>query len=148
MPNQTTNYGFIKPLDNETADIAVINQNMDAIDNRLKVVEDKADAAPGPDTISDDALGARTADPTQVPTGNGPGKLGQWLSWLPNRIRAITGKPNWWDTPVKSLEQMNSELIAHKADTMPHRFTDAGKTYKWGLKTASGVAVLIYEEVV
>ncbi len=121
MPNQTTNYGLIKPLDNETADIAVINQNMDTIDNKLKVIEDKAEAVPGAGTVSDDAIGTRTADPSQVPTGNGPAKIGQWINWLPNRIKAITGKPNWWDAPVKTLEQMNSELVSHKADEAQYR---------------------------
>jgi hypothetical protein len=42
MPNQTTNYGLIKPLDNETADIGVINQNMDTIDSQLNVIEGQA----------------------------------------------------------------------------------------------------------
>jgi hypothetical protein len=30
------NYGLIKPLDNETADIAVVNENMDMIDDHMK----------------------------------------------------------------------------------------------------------------
>ncbi|HBV95629.1 MAG: hypothetical protein JL50_10070 [Peptococcaceae bacterium BICA1-7] len=35
MPEYTTNYNLIKPLDNETADIADINQNMDIIDGQM-----------------------------------------------------------------------------------------------------------------
>lgn len=36
MPEYTANYSLIKPLDNETADIAVVNQNMDTIDGQMK----------------------------------------------------------------------------------------------------------------
>jgi hypothetical protein len=35
VSTQTTNYHLIKPADNETADIAVINSNMDTIDTAL-----------------------------------------------------------------------------------------------------------------
>lgn len=36
MAKSTTNFNLQKPLDNETADIAVINENMDKIDQALK----------------------------------------------------------------------------------------------------------------
>ena len=40
MATKTTNYEFIKPDYTEAANIAVINGNMDAIDSKLKEVED------------------------------------------------------------------------------------------------------------
>jgi hypothetical protein len=43
MSTNTTNYNLVKPGLNETADIEVINQNMDIIDSGLKNVSDKAD---------------------------------------------------------------------------------------------------------
>ncbi len=43
MSTNTTNYNLEKPGLNETADIEVINQNMDIIDTGLKNVSDKAD---------------------------------------------------------------------------------------------------------
>lgn len=43
MSTNTTNYNLVKPGLNETADIEVINQNMDVIDTGLKNVSDKAD---------------------------------------------------------------------------------------------------------
>lgn len=42
MADKTTNYNLIKPLENETADIAVINQNMDTIDDKMKSIETAA----------------------------------------------------------------------------------------------------------
>jgi len=84
--DKTASYGLNKPTYDESADIATLNENTDIIDTAL----------------------TPTADPTQVPTGNGPGKLGQWVSWLTNRIKAITGSTNWWDTPVTTIEALNS----------------------------------------
>ncbi len=40
------------------------------------------------------------------------------------------------------------DLTAHLAETMPHKFTDGTKTYRWGLKVTNGIPTMIYEEVV
>lgn len=40
MAGETTNYKLKKPADNENADIAVINENMDKIDAALKAVSE------------------------------------------------------------------------------------------------------------
>lgn len=94
MPDLTQNYQLEKATGNEYYDVELHGRNMDKIDAAL----------------------APTADPTQVPTINGPGKLVQWVSWLTNRIKAITGKTNWWDAPSKSLEDFNT----HSADAVSH----------------------------
>ncbi len=107
MSTTTTNYGLVKPANNETADIAVINSNIDKIDTAL----------------------TPTADPALVPTANVPGKLVQWVSWLTNRLKSITGKANWWDAPATTIEALNTamgtkaattDLTAHKADLATH----------------------------
>ena len=41
-----------------------------------------------------------------------------------------------------------SDLTAHLADTMPHRFVDGGVTYRWGLSVVGGIVAFNYEEVV
>lgn len=43
MANQTTNYNLVKPSYDENADIAVMNGNMDIIDEKMKEIENKAD---------------------------------------------------------------------------------------------------------
>ncbi|AVX31792.1 hypothetical protein CTH_2249 [Carboxydocella thermautotrophica] len=53
---------------------------------------------------------ARTIDPAQAPTGNS-GSLRQFLDWLANRVKAITGKANWYDNPDITL----ASLAAHKS---------------------------------
>jgi len=94
MPSNTTNYNLVKPAENEYYDISVQNENMDIIDTAL----------------------TPTADPAQVPTSNGPGKLVQWVSWLANRIKAITGKANWWEAPAKSIQEIWDAHTTHEAD--------------------------------
>jgi hypothetical protein len=54
-------------------------------------------------------LDSLTIDPTQVPTGN-TGKWKQFFSWFANRIKAITGKTNWYDAPAISLETVSHRL--------------------------------------
>jgi hypothetical protein len=149
----TPNYNFKKPEDNEYFDQQLhANANMDAIDTAL----------------------TPTADPALTPTGNGPGKLVQWVGWLANRIKAITGKANWYDTPDITLANLAvhksrhatggtdaltpadigaasaSDLTAHLADNMPHRTADTvtGKVYRWGLAIQNGEWGILYEEVV
>lgn len=39
-------------------------------------------------------------------------------------------------------------LNTHINDATPHRFTDGGKTYKWGLAVKNGVVNMVYEEMV
>lgn len=45
MATKTTYYEFVKPADNETADIGVINGDMDLIDTALHTVDETATAA-------------------------------------------------------------------------------------------------------
>lgn len=59
--------------------------------------------------LNDTSLGTRTADPTQAPTNNGPGTLTQWVSWISNRIKAILGSANWYDTPANTLTGLQSQ---------------------------------------
>lgn len=51
---QTTNYNLKKPADNENADIADINENMDILDTTIKEISEKANEKELPDTTNDD----------------------------------------------------------------------------------------------
>lgn len=55
--------------------------------------------------------GSRTLDPAQAPTGN-VGTLRQILDWFANRIKAITGKANWYDAPDTTLAAAKSHFDA------------------------------------
>lgn len=90
------------------------------------------------DKIDADAFA--TSDQTQVPTGL-PGKLAQWVNWITNRIKAITGNANWYDTPPTTLTAANT----HMANTSnPHSVTatQAGAIPTTVEGVANGVATL------
>ena len=89
MPKLTENYKFKKPLGTEPAMISVVNENFDIIDEALTPSVD--------DTI------APTAD-TQK------GKLLGVICWLANRIKAITGKSKWYETPSINLETVAKHI--------------------------------------
>lgn len=85
--NKTTNYNLSQFLGTDALQRTDYNADMLNIDNALKP----------------------TADPIQVPTGL-VGKLSDWVSWITNRIKAITGKTNWYDTPTITLETANTNI--------------------------------------
>lgn len=111
----TPYYGFKKPLGNDTVNVDDFNYNADIIDEALKELDDKTGSLP-PDSVNDTAIGTRTPDQTQAPASPGTGTLTQMLSWLANRIKAITGKPNWWDAPPTTLQAAKNHHDAY----MPH----------------------------
>lgn len=47
------------------------------------------------------------------------------------------------------MDTLEDTLDEHKADEMPHKYTDSttGKTYKWGMGSENGVPYFIREEV-
>ena len=88
----TKNYSLKKPEGTDVVDVNDININADIIDNAL----------------------TPTADSTQAPLSNGPAKISQWVSWITNRIKAITGKANWYDAPDTSLSDIVTTAAPNK----------------------------------
>lgn len=89
MPKETTNHKLKKPLYSDNADIAVINENFDTIDELL-TPNVYAQTAP-------DSSAAR-------------GKLSAVLSWLANRIKAITGQNSWQANPPVTLADCSNHI--------------------------------------
>ena len=86
MPKETSNYNLKKPLYSENADIGVLNDNLDMLDEILTP------------TVAD-----------REPDGN-KGKLSLVLGWFANRIKAITGKGSWRDAPAVTLEECGNHI--------------------------------------
>lgn len=107
----TANYNLKKPEGTDIVNIDDLNENADIIDQKLKELEDDVYNAP-PNSVNDLAIGTRAPDQTQVPTSPGSGTLSQILSWLANRIKAITGKTNWWDAPPTTLQAAKTHMDA------------------------------------
>jgi hypothetical protein len=100
MATNTANYNLKKPGGNDTVNIEDINSNMDILDAALFPAIDQSIA----------------------PASNGPAKINDWLNWLTNRVKAITGKANWYDTPSTTLEAANTHMNtanAHNATVEP-----------------------------
>ena len=82
MPKETANHKFKKPLYSDNADIAVINENFDAVDELL-TPSVYASTAPDSSAVK--------------------GKLSAVLGWLANRIKSITGQNSWQSNPPVTL---------------------------------------------
>lgn len=59
--------------------------------------------------VTDAKIGNRTVNPA-LPNPANTGPLTSLLSWIVGRIRAITGKSNWYDAPAITLEQASTRL--------------------------------------
>lgn len=68
-------------------------------------------------SVAEERIGTKTIDQTQNPSGNS-GLISQLFSWLANRIKAITGKENWYDTPASTIEALHNEKVNKSGDTM------------------------------
>ena len=89
MPRETTNHKLKKPLYSDNADVAVINENFDAIDELLTP-----------------SVYAQTAPDSSVSKG----KLSVVLGWLANRIKAITGQNSWQANPPVTLAECSNHI--------------------------------------
>jgi hypothetical protein len=130
--------GFQTPKTNwQTADV-VQPSDLNRIEGNINAIEQ----------------GARTLDQAQAPSGNA-GSLRQILSWLANRIRAITGMTNWYDAPPTTLTAAKSHidaaaphsghatttaLDAHVAGTNVHGATSAATANRIIIRDAAGRA--------
>lgn len=100
MPDTTITYGLLKPLGFESADIAVINQNFDSLDEIL-TPEIVVQAIPAP------APGAFK------------GALATVLGWVAKQLTNITGKVGWYTAPSVTLQQCWEHLTNQYPDLHP-----------------------------
>lgn len=91
MPKETTNHKLKKPLYSDNADIAVINENFDAIDELLTP-----------------SVYAQTVPDSSASKG----KLSAVLGWLANRIKAITGQNSWQANPPVTLTECSNHIAS------------------------------------
>lgn len=47
----------------------------------------------------------------------------------------------------KAVKTVQDGVVAHRAETMPHKFTDGATVYRWGFRSVDGQPQFIYEEV-
>jgi hypothetical protein len=89
MAQMTANYNLKKPLYTENADVADLNENFDALDAAL----------------------TPSVSQTSAPTSSSvSGKLAVVLGWLANRIKAVTGRANWYEAPGVTLADCQNHI--------------------------------------
>jgi hypothetical protein len=97
---KTTNLLLNKiELSDSPPDISVLNPNWDKIESEI----------------------FPTIDPSNAPTGN-QGFLRNLIGGLANRIKAITGKTNWYDSPATTIEELNTNRISKTIVTAANDF--------------------------
>lgn len=77
--------------------------------------------------VTDNMIGDRTISDVATPTGN-TGPLSTLLGWLANMIKSITGQSSWRTPPTKNLEQINTTVSAHLAESAIHKTSDVIRT--------------------
>ena len=85
-----------------------------------------ADASLGATVPSTNTTGTtlrETVSPDQSIAPSGSPPSGPWqtiVSWLANRIKAITGTTNWWDAPAATIAWIKSWIDGHGSTGDPH----------------------------
>jgi hypothetical protein len=88
--------GWQTPKTDWTTEDPVGNGDLNRIEGNIEAVE----------------LGNRTVDDAQAPSSD-TGYLRQFLDWIVNRLKAITGETNWYDAPadtIKAIVQTITDL--------------------------------------
>lgn len=114
MPSTTPNLGLVKPLDNETADIQVINENMDVIDQAFGNINfpvTSVNEKSGDVVLTAADVGAETPEGAQ------------------EKVNALAGVGN-----TKTVKQLDDALGNHLTDNVNH--------VRYGVATATNAKVI------
>jgi len=74
----------------------------------------------GANEITDIQIGNRTIDQGIAAAASNTGTLSQLFSFITKIIKGITGKANWFDAPVKTIEQLNTDITNHAGNSVAH----------------------------
>lgn len=78
----------------------------------------------------------------RVPNGN--------MDKIDTALKALSEALDGIDlvTLSQAISNVDQRVTTHLAESMPHQYTDGGKTYKWGLGAENSVPYLLIEEVI
>ena len=141
MATQTTNYGLKKPAYSDTADIGVINSNMDIIDAKMKEIDDKAGSGGGGTSVTiDSELSTTSENPVQnkviTQALNGKGTYSKPTGGIPktdlaNEVQASLGKA---DTALQEHQDISGKADKAEVTALYNSISDA-----WNSATAYAV---------
>lgn len=132
MATQTTNYGLKKPSYSDTADIGVINSNMDIIDAKMKEIDDKAGSGGGgTSVIVDSELSTTSENPVQnkviTPELNKKGTYSKPTGGIPktdlaNEVQTSLGKA---DTALQEHQDISGKADKTELTALYNSISDA-----------------------
>lgn len=70
------------------------------------------------------------------------------VSVLQDGTAIITNLETANKTLAGGINENKNNLATHLAESMPHQFTEGGKTYRWGFRIFEGKPQFIHEEVI
>ena len=86
----------------------------------------------GANEITDVQVGTRTINQGIAAEVSNTGTLTQLFSFLAKIIKGITGKANWYDAPVKTIADLNTDISNHVGNSSVHVTT--GDKTNWADK--------------
>ena len=132
MATQTTNYGLKKPSYSDTADIGVINANMDIIDVKMKEIDDKAGSGGGGTSVTiDSELSTTSENPVQnkvvTQALNGKGTYSKPTGGIPktdlaNEVQTSLGKAN---TALQEHQDISGKADKAEVTALYNSISDA-----------------------
>ena len=138
MATKTTNYNLTKPSYNESADISVINQNMDIIDEKMKEIDDKAGSGGGGTSVTvDSELSTTSKNPVQnkvvTQALNGKGTYSKPTGGIPktdlaSEVQTSLGKA---DTALQEHQDISGKADKTEVTAIFNSISDA-----WNSATA------------
>ena len=138
MATKTTNYNLTKPSYNESADISVINQNMDIIDEKMKEIDDKAGSGGGGTSVTvDSELSTTSENPVQnkvvTQALNGKGTYSKPTGGIPktdlaSEVQTSLGKA---DTALQEHQDISGKADKTEVTAIFNSISDA-----WNSATA------------
>ena len=138
MATKTTNYNLTKPSYNESADISVINQNMDIIDEKMKEIENASGGGGGGSSVTvDSELSTTSKNPVQnkvvTQALNGKGTYSKPTGGIPktdlaSEVQTSLGKA---DTALQEHQDISGKADKTEVTAIFNSISDA-----WNSATA------------
>ena len=137
MATKTTNYNLTKPSYNESADISVINQNMDIIDEKMKEIENAGGGGGGSSVTVDSELSTTSKNPVQnkvvTQALNGKGTYSKPTGGIPktdlaSEVQTSLGKA---DTALQEHQDISGKADKTEVTAIFNSISDA-----WNSATA------------
>lgn len=143
----TPKLGLKKPDLNDYVIVAELNENADILDTAVSELQDGTAVIPDLETTNKTLAGGINENKTNLATHLADDatltKKGhvQLNSDIDSADETKAATPN-------AIKKVSEKLDNRLDESMPLRFTENGKTYRWGFRMLNGDPQFIFEEVI